>query len=278
MSEKVIGADTSRYATGNLTVPTSMLEHLRATKKVELFIPGAWHGAEGYDSVGPSLRNARNLGMRSATYVAHTQRGHGADDVLQAYQRIGETEWRSLSFVALDMEWGTPGTNPAVANMDDLLAGIDKCLTLNARPCLYTAAWWWKGHFGNPNIPVGLPVWNAFYDNDPDYDFASYPYGGPGVKLIGEQHTNSTSISAPGGPSMSFDFNAFEKDWIDAFPVTTPNGLALLAKAWQDDMADTIKQAAALHAGGINPVALALFGFRQQDKAQAWAKLIGGPK
>lgn len=276
--ETIIGADTSRYATGNLPVPSSILGRLRADRNVDLIIPGAWHGAMGYDGARETMMRARAMSFRTATYIALTRAGKGASDVVDAYKLLGETEWRNMSFAAIDMEYGTPGEDSSVAQMNDLLAAVDKVISLNSRPILYSAAWWWKGHFGNPLIPVGLPLWNAYYDNDPDFDFLKTPYGGPGVRVVGEQYTNSTAVTAVGA-TMSFDFNAFDREWVESFPLKDAGAaLVALRKAWETDMADTAKGASDLLKGPISPSNLGVFGLYNVRKAQNWAKLLGDPK
>ena len=252
--------DFSRFSTGDKAVtmfPTDC----------ELIIPGAWHGAVGYTGVSETLREARLRGKKTATYTALNQHNTGTFAVDTAFELVGPTNWAALSFVALDME--TDGLT-----MQHLLDARDRVLALGQRPALYTAYWWWVGHFGNPPIPTGLPLWNAYYDNDPDYDFHRLPYGGPGVQLIGEQYTNTTPMP---GAGYSVDYNGFTDAWVNAGP-GAENGLLLLRKAWEEDMADTVKGAAALHQGPIFPEALGLFGLRNVEKAQNWAKLIAGGK
>jgi len=268
----LIAADTSRFATGNKVIEDSTLLMLKGQHSVELLWPGAWHGASGYDAIQPTLKLARELDMLTGTYVAHTQRHAGANDVVEAYKRIGEVEWSKLQFVALDMEYGDPTTDPTVANMEDLLAGKDKVLSLGQRPVLYTANWWWKGHFENPDIPLGLGLINAFYDNDPDFDFASFPYGGPDVTLVGEQFTNTTDVDGVG-----FDFSSLTREWVMDGPPAA-NGLAALAKAWGIDMEDSIRGGVALHQGPIHPLALALYSIRQGQKAHNWELVLKGGK
>jgi len=61
-----------------------------------------------------------------------------------------------------------------------------------ARPDLevgiYTGAWWWSDFAGNTAPFAHLPLWSAYYDNEPDIDFAQLPYGGWRAPAIEQYH------------------------------------------------------------------------------------------
>jgi|FLYL01.1.fsa_nt_gi hypothetical protein len=265
----VFAADTSKFATNNQPVPDEVIEELKRVYRVKLLWPGAWHGVSGYDAVAETLRRARNHGLMTGTYVALTRRGTAVEDVNAAHRLIGDEEWSKLSFVAIDMEWGNPKSDSSVAGLDDLKKAAQRIIELRQRPALYTARWWWVDRLGNPTIPDDLPLINAFYDQNPDIDFHSNRYGGSNVRLVGEQYTGSTRVKG-----VDFDFSVFDADWLAIGPASGAEGLRILQKAWQEDMADTIRGAVSLYQMGINPAALALFGIYQTDKAKRWSSLI----
>src|SRR3972149_5176193 len=67
---------------------------------------------------------------------------------------------------------------------------------------LYTARWFWTGHMGDSKDARWrrFKLWNAYYDGDPDIDFASAPYGpGAASELVGEQYQGTTQL---GGASV----------------------------------------------------------------------------
>ncbi len=259
-------ADTSRNATGNQPVSRQDIRFLKETHGVQLFIPGAFNGIRTYDAIAETMRNILVEDRLIASYIAHTQPGRGVQDVLDSYQVIGESNWRQCRFIAIDAEW--PNNS-----VDNLIAAADKVLTLGQRPILYTAAWCWRAYFDNADFPELLKhLWNAYYDNDPDYDFHRFPFGSDNAVLVGEQYQNSTIFG-----SYAWDLNEFDDAWVNAGPGTS-NGLVALLQAWKDDMADSISGAASLHEDGIAPDRLGLYGIRQTQKAQNWAKILKGGK
>jgi hypothetical protein len=56
---------------------------------------------------------------------------------------------------------------------------------------IYTGAWWWNKHLPNTTSFSRLPLWDAFWDKDPDID--SPRYGG-WTKTTMSQHTNDTNF------------------------------------------------------------------------------------
>lgn len=112
--------------------------------------------------------------------------------------------WSGLTVVSNDVEIRGV-TERCVRETQALLKGEGK------RVPYYTAQWFWSGVLGNPQWPWLLedPLWNAYYDKDPDIDFRQAPYGPwSQAHVIGEQYQGTTGI---GGDD--FDLNFFDLDY-----------------------------------------------------------------
>ncbi len=91
-----------------------------------------------------------------------------------------------------------PGTPPeVVAKIDE---AVDIVQDLGYPVGIYTGRWWWKPYTGNSKAFSHLPLWNAYYDGDPDED--GLPYGGWNHSLI-EQYQGTTDLC---GQSVDLNF------------------------------------------------------------------------
>lgn len=119
--------------------------------------------------------------------------------------------WDLMQMVANDVEIHDPVPNETqIRGTQNLLESAGK------RAPIYTAKWFWEGHLGNPKWSwlAGSKLWNAFYDGDPDVDFARFPYGPwTQASVVGEQYVGTTNI---GG--AQFDLNFFDLDYLQAQP------------------------------------------------------------
>ena len=167
---------------------------------IELIIPGAWHGGSANPKCRDDLKLARAEGLYTGTYAIVTTDGKFAID--RAYDVCG-AEWKHLSFCAVDMELDG-GSVPQVR------AAIDRVIELGQRPIIYTAHWFWHGRFGNPDDFKDIPLWNAYYDKDPDIDFGSLPYGG-WTDVVGEQYIGTHIFEG-----LEMDRNTFIRVFIES--------------------------------------------------------------
>lgn len=167
----------------------------------ELAIVGSWHGLSANEHVAINLANARAAGLKIATYVALNNRP-GDAAVRMAKSLIGGVLWDSLSFVAIDCE--VDGITNSI--IEDAIQEVGK---LKQRPIIYTAHWWWVGHYGDEQGFSHIPLWNAFYDQDPDIDFSRRPYGG-WSDVVGEQYTGTTQLLGIG-----VDKNTFRREFVE---------------------------------------------------------------
>jgi hypothetical protein len=154
-----------------------------------------WTGTVTPATAVDNLRDARLEGLITSGYTV-VNRLPGAQAVERA-RVAARDEWPNLAALFIDVE--VDGVTES---------GIrDACEAARAaaKPvAIYSARWFWAGRLGNPQWPwlLDYAIWNAYYDRDPDLDFASAPWGpwSP-AHVIGEQYTGtrtskaSTSIS-----------------------------------------------------------------------------------
>lgn len=257
--------DVSRQSTG-FVLTLDQCARIKADGYAGIVVQ-LWSGIARNDLAEQTLANAITAGLKTAGYIALNRTYGGWEHVMNGKVAAG-AEWPYLNFVAIDCE--VDGITVALVR-----DAVSQVIALAQRPVIYTAKWWWVGSFANITDFSNVPLWNAFYDGDPDFDFAANPYGGWTTAIeAGEQYQGSTTFSY-GGTEFSADINAFRSDFIAQGPGTGA-GLVALLKAWQDDMTDTILAAVDLRnnqIGGTN--ALGLFALRQVQKSSAWRNLLG---
>ena len=156
-------------------------EHLEALKVrgVELFIQCLWTGAEQPDPRISNLRCALNVGLPVAGYGSFlesaTSNDHGRRHMEWVRSGVPDDIWRALKFVAVDIELPSIGIS-AIAGAVNWLREDGKL------PIIYTSYNAWVNLVKPSNSPVlsnmGVPLWNAYWDQDPDIDFPKLRYGG----------------------------------------------------------------------------------------------------
>jgi len=253
--------DVSRQSTG-FVITVEQFKRAKADG-FEAVIVGLWDGGTGNPYAKETLAHAQEAGLLIAGYTALAE-GTGGDAVYKAKLFAGPSFY-NLSFLSIDVELD----GCTVFQVQD---AINNTLALGQRPVVYTAYWFWVSRMGNPTNFSTVPLWNAFYDGDPDFDIAQRPYGG-WTQSCGEQYLGTQSF-AYGGKKFGADVNEFIDSFFRSGPGTN-TGLVLLAKAWKDDMSDSIKGSVALHEDLVlNKVALALYAVRQKQKAENWSRLL----
>jgi hypothetical protein len=86
----------------------------------------------------------------------------------------------------------TDGISPTPAQrIAELHQCIDLILDAGLRPGIYTGRWFWVPQMANTTEFSHLPLWNSFYDGDPDPD--GLPYGGWSTSAV-EQYSSSYNI------------------------------------------------------------------------------------
>jgi len=201
MAEFVQGVDLSVYQG---RVDQSVWDAMAADGQ-RVAVVGSWHGSTQNPYAEGNLLRARRAGMEPSTYVMMRGGLDGGVAVDLARAACG-SEWGHIRAVAIDAE--LDGTTKATIRQ-----GLARARELGKRTCVYTGRWWWVGHFGNPTDFKDEKLWYAFYDGDPDIDFASAPFGGWTLDdVVGEQY-----IGTVGYHGTEVDRNSFNSEfWIDA--------------------------------------------------------------
>jgi len=180
---------------------------------IELIIPGAWHGGSHNPNCRQDLLLAREAGLYTGTYAIVT--GDGEFSVNKAYEVCGP-EWEHLRFVAIDMEL-------AGGSVAQVQKALDHVRALGQEPIIYTAYWFWHDVFGNPDAFRHEWLWNAYYDQQPDIDFASLPYGGwTQAKVIGEQYIGTHTYKGMVMDRSTFSRAAIESLHEENIPTPEP--------------------------------------------------------
>lgn len=139
-----------------------------------------------------NLRNARGPGMYAAGYACASPPSWWplATQMMHIERNAGD-QWPAIDRVMMDVE--IPGVTKArVAELAAALNAAGKKTDI-----LYTARWFWVGHMGNSTDPWWrrFKLLNAYYDSDPDIDFASAPYGPWSLSdVIGEQYAGTVKV------------------------------------------------------------------------------------
>ena len=167
-----------------------------------------WTG--GYGSNGgiravaeANLRDARAAGFVTAGYL-NSQPWYDAATSLSEARANAGAEWEHLAAVFNDVE--IPGVTEA-----QVKAHCEAITAADKPTGIYSAAWFWQGHLGDPQWPWlrGYRVWEAYYDGDPDVDFASRRFGPWELDdVMGEQYRGTTDLDG-----VEVDLNVFDKDW-----------------------------------------------------------------
>lgn len=88
--------------------------------------------------------------------------------------------------------------------VESVLAGIREAVSIvegaGYAAGIYTARWWWVAATDDSHEFVRLPLWNAFYDGEPDLDPAGY--GGWDIPRM-EQYQGDTTLA--GVPFVDLD-------------------------------------------------------------------------
>jgi hypothetical protein len=77
-------------------------------------------------------------------------------------------------------------------------------------PGIYTGSWWWPSGTGNTTQFCHLPLWNSYYDQDPDVD--GLPYGGWTAADVAIEQYSSTTVIAGRGRDLDHIYEQEEED------------------------------------------------------------------
>lgn len=193
------GVDISLYSKGG---PVSE-EEWTAIREAGygVAVVGSHHGRDSNPYAAESLRNARQSGLITATYVAINGSRPVGEHIDIGREMCGD-EWQYLSFCAVDVEIDG-------VTVDQVRDAVDRVVELGARPVIYTARWWWAGHFHDPSDLADVPLWTADYDGDDTLDLP-LPYGGWSAEsVIGKQYAEGTLLAG-----VRVDLNVFREEFV----------------------------------------------------------------
>jgi len=208
----MLGLDVSVYS-GEITA-----EKWRQIKALgyEVAVIGLFHGQTANRYANRQCFAAKEAGMITAGYIylAPWTGKSGEEQVLVGLDTVGELLAKEMCFVAIDCECDG-------ITKEMIWQAVDTVRAKGLRAIIYTARWWWKDHFGDPHDFAGVPLWSAYYDNDPDLDFPKMPYGNweptlhIGVRaaqtagIMGEQYQGTVYICG-----INCDLNWFDERFI----------------------------------------------------------------
>jgi len=215
-----------------------------------LAIPGATHPGLS-TTYALNCADSENL-LLGCYAVPRVERGDAWVD--RAYEHTPAAHRQRLAFLALDCE------TDAAANEDRIHQALERLRDYSLPPLIYTAYWWWVGHFGNNQAFGHTWLWNALYDFDEDFDFPSLSYGGWALERVAMEQYRGThtlegavidaNVVAPAflrlierSPVMAIDEQA-RADIVRARQLATASGIfaELAAKALKGEQAsDTLK-------------------------------------
>lgn len=203
--------------------PPAYWWRVRRAGGYEAMVQDAWTGRVSPAATERNLRRAREAGIATNAYTV-TNLSSGVTTVERAKAACG-AEWEHIVVCAIDVEVTGIAAATMIQHVKEALA---HARALGKRTCVYTARWFWMAHMGNTGVFRNEPLWNAFYDSDPDIDFPSAPYGGWGLsKVVGEQFQGTTDLAG-----HKVDLNTFKESfWLadkrregDVAYIKTPNG------------------------------------------------------
>jgi hypothetical protein len=139
-----------------------------------------------------SLRNAQQKHLATAAYIVIGSTMPGATYVNLARQGVPDDLWAALKFVAIDVE--VPGIMAGAVH-----DAVVRVQAMGKLAVIYANYNTWVNYIRPKNSDllarVGVPLWNAFWDGQPDVDFASLPFGGWTPEQVAlEQWSGGTHI------------------------------------------------------------------------------------
>lgn len=150
------------------------IQHLK-DEKVELFIQCLWTAIEQPEPRVENLQMARRMGLPVAGYISLNVDFTGQYHMDAGRMGVPEELWNALEFVAVDVE--LPGIR-----VTQIEQAVEWLRFRDKQPIIYTSWNAWNNLVRPSNSSrlsdMGVPLWNAYWDDAPDIDFPSLRYGG----------------------------------------------------------------------------------------------------
>lgn len=139
-----------------------------------------------------ALRNAYEQGLTIAGYALVGDELTGAGYIDYARSGVPDDLWDALAFIAVDVEVQS-------ASYQTVLDALDRLEQLGKPRVVYTNYNSWVSYLGNPPFPAGTYLWNAYWDDSPDFDYPRLPYGNlPEDFVMGEQWSGGVDANGTG--------------------------------------------------------------------------------
>lgn len=183
---------------------------------VRVFGQCLWTAREQPPPRVTNLRNASKAGLLIVGYISVNGSRPGAWHVTQARAGVPDDLWSQLVLRPIDVELnGIPNTTIEDALRRNAEEGGS---WLGERRAIYTSFGHWTGQQQNTQAFRDCLLWNASWDNNPDIDYASLPYGGWTLQqVVGEQWSGGTNVQG-----VFADRNSFVQEILLPVPVTKP--------------------------------------------------------
>ncbi len=134
-----------------------------------------WTGSEQPGPRVISLRTAQQTGLLLGGYISLTSAHTGAWHVASGRAGVPDDLWGAMDFVAIDIELRG-------ITIPNILQAIDAVEALGKKATLYTSYNAWVNYVIPGNSPAvsarGIPLCNALWDKNPDFDFPTLRFGG----------------------------------------------------------------------------------------------------
>ncbi len=157
-----------------------------------VYIQCLWTAAEQPGVRVVSLRTAMNAGLLVAGYISLNANSSGSWHVAQGRAGIPDDIWDALDFVAIDVEL----RGITISNIREAVIDVE---ALGKKAVIYTSWNAWNNYVIPSNSSAlserGVPLWNALWDKNPDFDFPTLRYGGWGDdQVFMEQWSGGTDV------------------------------------------------------------------------------------
>lgn len=173
---------------------------------VKVFAQCLWTGNRQPPTRIINLRNAMQAGIpRLVGYISVSTGMAGNAHVDAGHEGVPQDIWDALFKVPIDVEL------PDLNYTTHVLTAWSRIVHWRKPEDAYTNYNTWVNVLGNPTRPQGVGLWNAYWDEHPDFDFPALPFGGWNpLEVWGEQWSGDFNHGGFEVDRNQFDAVAFE--------------------------------------------------------------------
>ena len=169
---------------------------------VEVFAACLWTGVVAPLVRIKSLQAAQAAGLATIGYISVSYGHSGTWHVDHARDGIPPDVWSKLVRVPIDVEL------EGLTMQEHIIPALVRVAELAKPRDIYTNYHTWVDILGNPAALPNTGLWNAIWDEHPDFDFPRFRYGGwQDSQVWGEQWSGGTNVM-----SQFVDRNQFRAD------------------------------------------------------------------